>query len=100
MLTLKTSHRANVRGSHPSKSKGWGTLSCGDIGTERMGHPPPSVVVDIGTQRMGHPPIPVSTPQVMERMGSFKNDLRPFTVVTVPLPKKEITQQWSGCFIM
>jgi hypothetical protein len=44
--------------------------------------------------------IPTSTPQVMERMGSFKNDLRPFTVVTVPLPKKEISQQWSGCFIM
>jgi len=44
--------------------------------------------------------IPISTPQVMERLGCFKNDLRPFTVVTVPFPKKEINQQWSGCFLM
>ena len=44
--------------------------------------------------------IPISTPQVMERLGRFKNDLRPFTVVTVPFPKKEINQLWTGCFVM
>ncbi len=44
--------------------------------------------------------IPISTPQVVERLGCFKNDLRPFTGVTVPFPKKEINQQWTGSFIM
>lgn len=44
--------------------------------------------------------VPISTPQVMERLGCFKNDLRPFTVVTVPFPKKEINQQWTGSLIM
>jgi hypothetical protein len=44
--------------------------------------------------------IPISTPQVMERLGCFKDDLRPFTVVTVPFPKKEINQLWTGYFIM
>jgi hypothetical protein len=44
--------------------------------------------------------IPISTPQVMERLGCFKDELRPFTVVTVPFPKKEINQLWMGCFIM
>jgi hypothetical protein len=44
--------------------------------------------------------IPISTPQVMERLGCFKDDLRPFTVVTVPFPKKEINQLWTGCFVM
>ncbi len=44
--------------------------------------------------------IPISTPQVMERLGCFKEDLRPFTVVTVPFPKKEVNQLWKGYFIM
>ena len=44
--------------------------------------------------------IPISTPQVMERLGCFKNDLRPFTVVTVPFPEKEVNQLWTGYFIM
>ena len=44
--------------------------------------------------------IPISTPQVMERLGCFKDDLRPFTVVTVPFPKKEVNQLWTGYFIM
>jgi len=44
--------------------------------------------------------IPISTPQVMERLGCFKDDLRPFTVVTVPFPKKEINQLWTGLFVM
>ena len=44
--------------------------------------------------------VPISTPQVMERLGRFKDELRPFTVVTVPFPKKEINQLWTGYFIM
>ena len=44
--------------------------------------------------------IPISTPQVMKRLGCFKDDLRPFTVVTVPFPEKEVNQLWTGYFIM
>jgi hypothetical protein len=44
--------------------------------------------------------IPISTPQTMERLGCFKEHLRPFTVVTVPFPRKEINQLLTGCFIM
>ncbi len=36
----------------------------------------------------------------MERLGCFKDDLSPFTVVTVPFPKKEVHQLWTGYFIM
>ena len=36
----------------------------------------------------------------MERLGCFKDDLRPFTVMTVPFPMKEVNQLWTGCFIM
>jgi hypothetical protein len=42
----------------------------------------------------------VTTPQVSDRLGSFKDDLRPFTVITVPFPKKEIGLLWTGYFIM
>ncbi len=44
--------------------------------------------------------VPLTTPQVLERLGRFKDDLRPFTVVTVPFPRKEIGQLWTGYFIM
>jgi hypothetical protein len=35
--------------------------------------------------------VPITTPQVLARLGVFKDDLRPFTVMTVPFPKKEVT---------
>jgi hypothetical protein len=44
--------------------------------------------------------VPISTPQVLERLGHFKDDFRPFTVVNVPFPKKEIGQLWTGYFIL
>jgi hypothetical protein len=44
--------------------------------------------------------VPISTPQVLERLGCFKDELRPFTVVSVPFPKKEVGQLWTGFFIM
>jgi hypothetical protein len=46
--------------------------------------------------------VPITTPQVLARPGVFKDDLRPFTVVTVPFPKRETVQDplWTGYFIM
>jgi hypothetical protein len=44
--------------------------------------------------------VPITTPQVLERLGCFKDVLRPFTVVTVPFPKKEPDLLWTGHFIM
>jgi hypothetical protein len=44
--------------------------------------------------------VPITTPQVLERLGSFKDDLRPFTLITVPFPKKETNLLWTGFFIM
>jgi hypothetical protein len=46
--------------------------------------------------------VPITTPQVLSRLGAFKDDLRPFTVVIVPLPKRETVRDplWKGCFIM
>jgi hypothetical protein len=44
--------------------------------------------------------VPITTPQILERLGRFKDELRPFTVVTVPFPKKEIGSLWTGYFIM
>jgi hypothetical protein len=44
--------------------------------------------------------VPITTPQVLERLGCFKDELRPFTVVSVPFPKKEAGQLWTGFFIM
>jgi hypothetical protein len=44
--------------------------------------------------------VPITTPQVLERLGCFKDELRPFTVVTVPFPKKEVGLLWTGYFIM
>jgi hypothetical protein len=46
--------------------------------------------------------VPITTPQVLSRLGSFKDDIRPFTVVTVPFPKRETVRDplWTGYFIM
>jgi len=44
--------------------------------------------------------VPIATPQALERLGRFKDELRPFTVVTVPFPKKEVSQLWKGLFIL
>jgi len=44
--------------------------------------------------------VPITTPQVLDRLGRFKNELRPFTVVSVPFPKKETNQLWTSYFIM
>ena len=44
--------------------------------------------------------VPITSPQVLARLGVFKDDLRPFTVVTVPFPKKELELLWKGYFIM
>jgi hypothetical protein len=46
--------------------------------------------------------VPITTPQVLARLGVFKDDLRPFTVVTVPFPKRETIRDplWTGYFIM
>ena len=44
--------------------------------------------------------VPITTTQVLARLGIFTDDLRPFTVVTVPFPKKEKDLLWSGYFIM
>jgi hypothetical protein len=44
--------------------------------------------------------VPITTPQVLARLGVFKDDLRPFTVITIPFPKKESDLLWTGYFIM
>lgn len=44
--------------------------------------------------------VPLTSPQIMERLGSLKDKLRPFTVVTVPFPEKEPGLLWKGYFIM
>jgi hypothetical protein len=46
--------------------------------------------------------VPITTPQVLARLGVFKDDLRPFTVVTVPFAKRETVKDplWKGYFIM
>ncbi len=44
--------------------------------------------------------VPVTTPQVLERLGCFKDDLRPFTVIAVPFPVKETSVLWTGYFVM
>jgi hypothetical protein len=46
--------------------------------------------------------VPITTPQVLARLGVFKNDIRPFTVMTVPFPKRETVGDplWTGYFIM
>jgi hypothetical protein len=44
--------------------------------------------------------VPITTPQVLARPGVFKDDVRPYTVMTVPFPKKEVDLLWTGYFIM
>jgi len=44
--------------------------------------------------------VPLTTPQVLQRLGFLKDQLRLFNIVTVPFPKKEINQLWNGYFIM
>jgi hypothetical protein len=39
-------------------------------------------------------------PQALEKLGCFKGVLRPFTVVMVPFPKKEVDLLWNGFFII
>ena len=45
---------------------------------------------------------PITTPQILTRLGVFKDEVRPFTVMTVPLPKRETVTDplWTGYFIM
>ena len=46
--------------------------------------------------------VPITTPRILARLGAFKDDLRPFTVMTVPFPKRETVTDplWKGYFIM
>lgn len=37
---------------------------------------------------------------MLERLGCYKGDLRPFTIATVPFVKKEVDLLWKGFFIM
>ena len=61
----------------------------------RLQHVPPSWLKQPAVMT-----VPITTPQVLERLGYFKDDLRPFTIVTVPFPKKEINLLWKGFFVM
>lgn len=46
--------------------------------------------------------VPITTPQILSRLNVFTDDLRSFTVMTVPFPKRETVSDplWSGYFIM
>jgi len=46
--------------------------------------------------------VPITTPQILARLGVFTDDLRPFTVMTVPFPKRETVSDplWTGYFVM
>jgi hypothetical protein len=46
--------------------------------------------------------VSITTPQILERLGVFKDEVRPFTVMTVPFPKRETSTDplWTGYFIM
>lgn len=44
--------------------------------------------------------VPITKPKVLARLGVFKDDLRPFTVMTVPFPNKEGDVLWRGYCIM
>ncbi len=63
----------------------------------RLPHKPPSWLKQPAVMA-----VPITTPQVLARLGVFKDDLRPFTVVTVPFPKRETVRDplWTGYFIM
>jgi hypothetical protein len=63
----------------------------------RLPHTPPSWLKKSAVMA-----VPITTPQVLARLGVFKDDIRPFTVMTVPFPKRETVRDplWSGYFIM
>ena len=44
--------------------------------------------------------VPITTPQVLAGLSVFKDEVRPYTVMTVPFPKKEVDLLWTGHFIM
>ncbi|HLV88157.1 MAG TPA: hypothetical protein VKV39_14320 [Candidatus Sulfotelmatobacter sp.] len=46
--------------------------------------------------------VPITTPQILARLGIFTDEMRPFTVMTVPFPKREMVTDplWTGYFIM
>jgi len=70
----------------------WHFILAGELG---LPHKPP--------RWLKHPSVmavPLTKPRIRERLGRFKDDLRPFTVVTVPLVKKETDVLWTGYFIM
>ncbi len=72
--------------------EGWHLLLSQELG---LPHKPPTWLKQPAVMR-----VPITTPQVWVRLGIFKDDLRPFTVVTVPFPKKELGLLWKGYFIM
>ena len=63
----------------------------------RLPHRPPSWLKQPAVMA-----VPITTPQILARLGVFKDDIRPFTMMTVPFPKREkVTDPlWSGYFIM
>ena len=46
--------------------------------------------------------VPITTPQILDRLGVYKDQIRRFTVMTVPFPKREKSTDplWSGYFVM
>jgi hypothetical protein len=52
--------------------------------------------------RKSYSRVPITTPQILERLGVYKDGIRPFTVMTVPFPKRETVADpfWTGYFIM
>jgi hypothetical protein len=52
---------------------------------------------------LNHPAVmavPITTPQILARLGCFKDDLRPFTVINIPFANKQVGQLWTGYFVM
>jgi hypothetical protein len=72
----------------------WDFLLSRELGLQ---HKPPSWLKQPAVMA-----VPVTTPQVLARLGDFKDDLRPFTVITVPFPKRETVRDplFTGYFIM
>lgn len=60
-------------------------------------HWPPSWLKQPGVMA-----VPITTPQILSRLGVLTDNLRPFTVMTVPFPKRETVSDplWTGYFIM
>jgi hypothetical protein len=72
--------------------EGWHFILSRELG---LPHRPPSWLTQPAVMA-----VPITTPQILARLGAFKDDLRPFTVMTVPFPKKELGLLWKGYFIM